>query len=70
MAVIGTNPVREKTPVDDVRLVRERLHREFGGDIRKLTEHARQVAEEYRQQLGLKVVQPPPREICQSGTME
>ena len=46
----------EKTPVDDVRVVRERLSREAGGDIRKLVENSRRFAKEYAAKLGLKIV--------------
>ena len=50
---------REETAVDDVRRVRERLSREAGGDMHKLVEEARRIAEQYRQRLGLKTVKPP-----------
>jgi hypothetical protein len=46
------------TPVDDVRRIRERLSGEFGNDVRRLGEHARKVAEEYRDKLGLQVGTP------------
>lgn len=61
-------PEREETPVDDVRRIRERLHREAGGNIHKLIEDAKTVAEQYREKLGLKVVQPPPRQTRRDGT--
>jgi hypothetical protein len=51
--------VREETPVDDVRRIRERFTREAGGDIAKLIEDANEVAEEYVAKLGLRVVAPP-----------
>ena len=50
----------EPTPVDDVRRVREHLHDQFGGDVRKLAEHARSVTESLRVKLGLRVVTAPP----------
>ncbi len=46
----------EMTPVDDVRTVRERLHREAGGDIHVLVERANEVLHRYREQLGLNAV--------------
>ena len=58
----------EATPVDDVRRVREEIHEEFAGDIRKVADHANQVAEEYREKLGLKVVLPPARDGRRDGT--
>jgi hypothetical protein len=45
----------EPTPVDDIRRVRESLNRSFGGDVRRLAAHAREVAEKYRAHLGLKL---------------
>jgi hypothetical protein len=59
----------EPTPVDDVRRVREHLHEQFGGDIRKLAEHARRVTESLRVKLGLRIVttpQPPSKQIDSS----
>jgi hypothetical protein len=47
-------PRREPTPVDDVRRVRQRLSRESAGDIRRQIQQANQVAEHWRQKLGLK----------------
>ena len=38
--------------------MRTEIHDEFAGDIRKVADHANQVAEEYRNKLGLKVVLP------------
>ena len=43
----------EPTPVDDIRRVRDRLNREFDGDVHRLAAHARQVTENLRLQLGL-----------------
>ena len=54
-----TEPIVEETPVDDVRRVRRRISREAGGDIHKLVEESRRVAEQYRGKLGLKVVTAP-----------
>jgi len=45
---------REVTPVDDVRHVREKLSAAFGNDVEKLAMHARKVAKEYAQKLGLR----------------
>jgi hypothetical protein len=58
------------TPVDDVRVVRERLNREAGGDIRVLAERARLAFEQYREQLGLKLVKPPERTDRPTGTSD
>jgi hypothetical protein len=44
----------EPTPVDDVRRIRERLHRQFGGDVRRQAEYARRITEELRERLGLR----------------
>ena len=59
---------QSQTPVDDLRRVREKIHDECGGDLRKLAARANKTAEEYRQKLGLKVVQPPARESRRDGT--
>jgi hypothetical protein len=61
-------PEREETPVDDVRCIRERLDREADGNIHKLMEQAKIVANQYSAKLGLKVVQPPSRETRRDGT--
>jgi hypothetical protein len=44
----------EPTPVDDIRRVRDRLNRQFDGDVHRLAAHAREVTERLQQQLGLK----------------
>jgi ribosome-binding ATPase YchF (GTP1/OBG family) len=62
------NSEQSLTPVDDVRLVREELDKECGGDLRKLAARANKTAEEYRQKLGLKIVQPPARGGRRDGT--
>ena len=45
---------QEPTPVDDIRRVRDLLNKTFGGDVRRLAEHAKEVTEKLRTQLGLK----------------
>jgi hypothetical protein len=55
------NNIVQETAVDDVRRIRERLDRESEGDIQKHIEHSNRALEEYREKLGLKVVQPPSR---------
>ena len=50
----------EPPPVDDIRRVRESLNRSYGGDVRRLAAHAREVAEKYRAQLGLKLADVEP----------
>jgi hypothetical protein len=57
--MMNENGQSEPTPVDDVRRVREHLHEQFGGDIRKLAAHARGVAESLRVKLGLRIVTAP-----------
>ena len=47
--------VLERTPVDDVRVVRERLNREAGGDIHLLIQRSRAATEKFRARLGLKM---------------
>ena len=49
----------EQTSVDNMRRVRLELYKECGGDLRKLAARANKTAEEYRQKLGLKFIQPP-----------
>jgi hypothetical protein len=49
----------EETPVDDVRRVRERLHREAGGDVRVLVEASRRATDEMIANLGLRRLPPP-----------
>ena len=48
----------EKTPVDDLRRVRRRLSEETGNDVNRLADHAREVAEELREKLGLQPATP------------
>ena len=61
-------PPDAPTPVDDVRGVRERLSREAGGDIRKLADESRRVVEQYRHQLGLKIVRAPRNADLRTGS--
>lgn len=49
-------PRREPTPVDDVRLIRERLSREAGNDVYVLSERSQKIAEGLAASLGLKRV--------------
>lgn len=63
-----TNCNVHETSVDDVRRIRERLDRESEGDIQRHIENSNRVLEEYREQLGLKVVQPPPKPKRRDGT--
>ncbi len=48
------NVVLEETPVDDVRVVRERLNREAGGDIHLLIQQSRAATEKFRARLKIK----------------
>lgn len=57
---------REVTSVDDIRRVRERLSAEFDNDVDRLAEHARKVAENYREKLGFKRVMPPNQDLQQT----
>jgi hypothetical protein len=50
----------ESTAVDDVRRVRERIHRESGGDLKKHIEETNRVFEALGAKLGVNVVSPPP----------
>jgi len=59
---------RELTAVDDVRKIRAEFQKDSGGDLRKHVEQSNRVLEEYRQRLGLKVIQPPPRKTPEDGT--
>lgn len=52
---------QDQTAVDDVRRVRTQLHHQFSGDLRKIAQHANQTAEQYREKLGLKIANLPPR---------
>jgi hypothetical protein len=49
-----------ETPVDEVRRIRERRHREAGGDIRKLVDQSRETVRRFQDRLKLKIVAPPP----------
>ncbi len=51
--VTRESKTHEQTSVDDVRRIREQLSAEFGNDVQALAEHARQVTEQCREQLGL-----------------
>jgi pyruvate/2-oxoglutarate/acetoin dehydrogenase E1 component len=48
----------ERTPVDDVRRVRERLSRRAGGNVHVIVTHSQKTAEKFCGKLGLKVVPP------------
>ncbi len=48
------------TPVEDVRRIREKRHREAGGDVYVLAERTRRETEEIIKKLGLRVVKAPP----------
>lgn len=50
---------RADSPVDDVRRIRERLSREHDGDVERLCEHARAVADGLVVKLGLTRVPAP-----------
>jgi hypothetical protein len=58
----------EETAVDDVWRIREQLDRESGGNIRRHFEQTNRVVEGLREKLGLKIVQPPPRQRRRDGT--
>ena len=58
----------EGSAIDDLRRIRERIDRESAGDMRKHVEESKRIAEEYRQKLGLIVVQPPQATRKPSGT--
>ena len=47
---------KERTPVDDVRRIREKLSRATGNDVNRLADHARTTTETLRRELGLKPV--------------
>ncbi len=49
----------ELTAVDDVRRVRERLHNESAGDLRKHVAETNRIFEELRQGLNIRPVAPP-----------
>ena len=58
----------ERTSVDDLRAVRERLSREADGNIEKLAEESKRFLEKYKDKLKLKVVKPPnPRHKSNGG---
>jgi hypothetical protein len=58
----------EETPVDEVRRVRERLHRETGGDIHKLAERSQAAVEKFKDKLRLKPAPPPSSDSRRDGT--
>jgi hypothetical protein len=61
---------RQLTPVDDVRLVRQRHTRQAGGDIKKLAQQAARIAKRFSQKLELRSVDPstsPPRRNKAAG---
>lgn len=45
---------KERTPVDDVRRVRQKLSQAMSHDINRLADHARTTTEKLRRELGLK----------------
>ena len=58
----------KETAVDDVRKVRKQLQTESGGDIGKHIEQSNRTLDQYRDKLGLKVVQPPTPASQANGT--
>jgi hypothetical protein len=52
----------DETTVDDVRKIRKEFQKQSGGSLRVHVEQSNCVLEQYRQSLGLKVVQPPRRD--------
>lgn len=50
----------EETPVDDVRRVRQMISEECGDDINRLADYATRMAEEVREELGLRRVREEP----------
>jgi hypothetical protein len=60
--------VIEETAVDDVRRIREQIDRESGGDLKKHVEQTNRIVEEYREKLGLNVLQPRPQQDRRDGT--
>ena len=59
----------ERTGVDDVRVVRERIAVQHGGDLAAHIAETNRIAEELRDQLRLgPIVSPPSRIKRQSGT--
>ena len=55
-----------ETAVDDVRRVREALHRESGGDIRKHIAESNRLLAERAESLGLKLPRPAPGAVTGS----
>lgn len=51
---------RERTPVDDVRAVRERIAAQHAGDLREHLLESNRVFESLREKLNLKLVPAPP----------
>ena len=48
-----------QTAVDDVRRVREQIAAQHRGDLRAHCEETNRIVAQFREQLGLKTVQPP-----------
>jgi hypothetical protein len=59
MIEASSSAANEQTPVDDVRRVRRQLTIDAGGDIATIAKRATTVAEQLREKLGLKIVDPP-----------
>jgi hypothetical protein len=47
------------TAIDDMRLVREKIAREYGGDISEHVADSRRLAKDLRKKFGLKTVSMP-----------
>lgn len=58
----------EKTGVDDVRLVRERIAAQYKGDLRKHIADTDQIVAPLIEKLGLKEGSPSPKDRKRSGT--
>ncbi|MCC7291055.1 MAG: hypothetical protein IT449_03220 [Phycisphaerales bacterium] len=54
MSLTKPVPKKEETCVDDVRRVREKLSDETGNDVNRLADHAQQITERLKEELGLK----------------
>jgi len=58
----------ERTAVDDVRVVRDKIAREHGGDLQSHVQETNRIAEALREKLNIRVVSAPSHDSVRSGT--
>ena len=59
---------QERTAVDDVRIVREKIAREHGGDLQRHVQETNRIAETLRLKLNVRRAPVPPHDAVRIGS--